>query len=120
MLLFFDVKPIPIKAYGGRCYTREHRPVLERRQRTRGLFYLFLAYEVNTGRRRWAFFEHKGSEAVCRFMQQVRRGYGWCLTETRRIHASPGRCGSSSCTGSRCRQAAPMTTPSKHSLVTFS
>lgn len=75
MLLFFDVKPIPIKAYGGRGYTRERHPVLERRQRTRGLFYLFLAYEVNTGRRRWAFFEHKDSDAVCRFMQQVRRWY---------------------------------------------
>jgi hypothetical protein len=75
VLLFFDVKPVTVKAYGGRRYTREYHPVLERRQRTRGLFYLFLAYEVNTGRRRWAFFAHKDSDAVCRFMQQVRRWY---------------------------------------------
>ena len=57
VLLFFDVQPIPVKAYGGRRFTSAKRLVLERAHKTRGFFYLFVAYEVNTGRRRWAFFE---------------------------------------------------------------
>jgi hypothetical protein len=75
VLLFFDVKPMAVKAYGGRRYTREHRPGLERKQRTRGFCYLFLAYEATSGRRRWAFFDHKDSPAVCSFMRQVCRWY---------------------------------------------
>jgi hypothetical protein len=45
--------------------------VLERAQKTGGVFYLFVAYEVNTGRRRWAFFDGKNSDCVCRFMNQI-------------------------------------------------
>jgi hypothetical protein len=56
ILAFFDVKPIAVKAYGGRCYTRARRLVLQRNQKTRGRFYLFLLYEVNDGRVHWAFF----------------------------------------------------------------
>lgn len=75
VLLFFDVQPIPVKAYGGRRFTSAKRLVLERAQKTGGFFYLFLAYEVNTGRRRWAFFEGKSSQYVCRFMNQIHRWY---------------------------------------------
>lgn len=75
VLLFFDVQPIAVKAYGGRRFTSARRLVLNKKQKTRGFFYLFVAYEVNTGRRRWAFFEGKGSEYVCRFMKQVHQWY---------------------------------------------
>jgi hypothetical protein len=75
VLLFFDVQPIAIKAYGGRCFTSIPRLVLDKKQKTRGFFYLFAAYEVNTGRRRWAFFDGKSSEHVCRFMKQIHRWY---------------------------------------------
>jgi hypothetical protein len=75
VLLFFDVQPIPVKAYGGRKFTSAERLVLDKKQKTRGYFYLFAAYEVNTGRRRWAFFEGKSSDQVCRFMKQIHRWY---------------------------------------------
>ena len=75
MLLFFDEQPIAVKAYGGRRYTTAKQLILARGQRTRGLFYLFVAYDVKAGRRRWAFYEHKRSEEICRFMQQIRRRY---------------------------------------------
>jgi transposase len=75
VLLFFDVQPIPVKAYGGRRVTSAKRLVLEKAQKTRGFFYLFAAYEVNTGRRRWAFYDGKSSEYVCRFMKQLHRWY---------------------------------------------
>lgn len=74
-LVFFDVQPIPVKAYGGRRFTSAKRLVLEKAQKTRGFFYLFAAYEVDTGRRRWAFYDGKSSEQVCRFMQQLHRWY---------------------------------------------
>ena len=75
MLLFFDEQPIAVKAYGGRRYTSAKRLILERAQKTRGMFYLFAVYEVNTGRRRWAFYDHKRSAELCRFMRQIRRWY---------------------------------------------
>ncbi len=75
ILLFFDEQPIAVKAYGGRRYTSAKRLVLERAQKTRGVFYLFVAYEVNTGRRRWAFYDHKRSDEVGRFMRQIHRWY---------------------------------------------
>jgi len=75
VLLFFDVKPIAVKAYGGRRYSSARRLVIERRQKTRGFFYLFLLYEVNSGWVRWAFAESKDAKQVCRFMTQVRRWY---------------------------------------------
>jgi hypothetical protein len=62
MLLFFDVKPVVVKAYGGRRYTSAKRLVLERWQKVRAMFYLFTIYEVNTGRTRWAYKEGKSSE----------------------------------------------------------
>jgi hypothetical protein len=46
VLLFFDVKPITVKAYGGRRFTSAQRLVLARYQKTRGLFYLFLIYNA--------------------------------------------------------------------------
>lgn len=73
--LFFDVQPIPVKAYGGRRFTSAKRLVLEKAQKTRGFFSLFAAYEVKTGRRRWAFDDGKSAEHVCRFMKQLHRWY---------------------------------------------
>jgi hypothetical protein len=74
ILAFFDVQSITVKAYGGRCYTTAKRLVLQRDQKTRGRFYLFLLYEVNHGRVHWAFFPGKGAKFVCRFLRRVR---GW-------------------------------------------
>lgn len=64
-----------VKAYGGRRYTSQKRLVLERPQKTRGLFYLFLLYNVETGRVRWAFFPGKGSTWVCGLMRRIRQWY---------------------------------------------
>ena len=75
VLAFFDVQPITVKAYGGRRYTREVELVLAAKQKTRGRFYLFLLYEVNDGRVRWAFYPGKGARYVCQFMRRVRRWY---------------------------------------------
>jgi transposase len=74
-LLFFDEQPIAVKAYGGWRYTAAPRLILERAQKTRGLFYWFAVYEVNTGRRRWAFYDHKRSAEISLFMEQIRRWY---------------------------------------------
>jgi transposase len=49
--------------------------VLERYQQTRGEFYLFAAYEVGTGRTRWAFLPAKDAPQVCPFMRRVRQWY---------------------------------------------
>jgi hypothetical protein len=75
LLAFFDVKPIAVKAYGGRCYTTAKRLVLQRNQKTRGRFYLFLLYDVNHGRVHWAFFPGKGAAFVQQFLRRVRRWY---------------------------------------------
>lgn len=78
-MLFFDIQPIAVKAYGGRRYTSAKRLVLERHQKTRGFFYLFALYDVQSGRVRWAFYPSKDSTAVCRFMRRIR---GWYPTQT--------------------------------------
>ena len=70
-----NVQPITVKAYGGRCDTTAQRLVLQRNQKTRGRFYLFLLYEVNHGRVHWAFFPGKGSAFVQQFLRRVRRWY---------------------------------------------
>jgi len=75
VLLFFDVQPITVKAYGGRRYTRARRLVLARHQKIRGRFYLFTVYEVNRGRTHWAFYAAKDAACVCRFLRRVRRWY---------------------------------------------
>lgn len=94
-LLFFDVQPIAVKAYGGRRYTSEKRLVLSAHQKTRGMFYLFLIYDVKMGRCRWAFMPGKGSEWVCRFMRQVRRWYPnqktWVGLDQDRAHPCKSR-----------------------------
>lgn len=71
--VFFDVQPIAVKAYGGRRYTTELRPVLESKQKTRGMFYLFTAYSATTGRVYWSFMSGKSSRFVCRFFRKLRR-----------------------------------------------
>jgi transposase len=75
VLLFFDVQPLTVKAYGGRRYTQQRRLVLPAKQKTRGRFYLFCAYEANRGRARWAFYPGKDAACVCRFMRRLRRWY---------------------------------------------
>jgi transposase len=74
-LLFFDVKPVTVKAYGGARYTVERRLVLGRPQKTRGRFYLFLVYDVASGKAHWAFLPGKNSRNVCQFMRRVRQWY---------------------------------------------
>ena len=75
VLLFFDVQPIVVKAYGGRRYTSAKRLVLEKQQKTRGRFYLFLLYDVCSGSVHWAFYPGKDSSYVGQFMQRIRRWY---------------------------------------------
>ncbi len=74
VLVFFDVKPITVKAYRGRRWSR-HRLVLRKYQKTRGRFYLFALYAVRQGKVRWRYYHTKDSVAVCRFLRQVRRWY---------------------------------------------
>jgi len=74
VLVFFDVKPVTVKASGGRRWSA-HRLVLPKYQKTRGHFYLFALYDVKLGRVRWRYYHRKDSTAVCRFMRQVRRWY---------------------------------------------
>jgi hypothetical protein len=90
VLLFFDVKPVFVKAYGGRRYTKQLRLVLPKRQRTRGRFYLFLCYDALSGQRRWAFMAGKSTSFVCKFMRLVRRWYPtqtvWIALDQDRAH----------------------------------
>ena len=69
------MKPVAIKAYGGRRYSKK-RLVLSRAQKTHGLIYLFVAYEYNSGRRLWGFYPGKSSQYVCRFLNKIRSRYG--------------------------------------------
>lgn len=93
-MLFFDVKPVFVKAYGGRRFTKEKQLVLARQQRTRGKFYLFVCYDLQTGRRRWAYLPGKSSKYVCQFMSQVRRWYPsekvWVILDQDSAH--PRKC----------------------------
>lgn len=75
VLLFFDVKPVTVKAYGGRRFSSAKRVVLECYQKTRGLFYLFAIYDTISGCTRWHYYYGKRTEFVCRFMRQVRHLY---------------------------------------------
>lgn len=94
-MVFFDIKPIAVKAYGGCRYTSAKRLVLERYQKTRGFFYLFAVYDVKQGRVRWAFYPSKDSKHVCRFMQRVRRWYPtqevWVILDQDRAHPRKSR-----------------------------
>jgi transposase len=90
VLLFFDVKPVVVKHYGGRRYSSAKRLVLERRQKTRGRFYLFALYDVKHGQVRWRYYHAKNAQCVCRFMQHVRRWYPrqdvWVVLDQDRAH----------------------------------
>jgi hypothetical protein len=74
-LVFFDIKPIAVKAYGGRRLTSERVLVLNRKQKTRGFFYLFLSYDVISGKVVWAFLPKKDAIHVCWFMNKLRQHY---------------------------------------------
>ncbi|MEW6734475.1 MAG: transposase [Acidobacteriota bacterium] len=95
ILIFFDVQPIAVKAYAGCRYTVEKELALESKQKTRGLFYLFLIYEVSSAIVHWAFFANKNSKSVCRFMRQVRRWYAkkkvWIALDQDRSHPRKSR-----------------------------
>ena len=69
-------------SYSGTPHSRADRLTLSAKQKTRGRFYLFLLYELRSGRARWAFYPGKGAEYVRRFMRRVRR---WYPTEPMRI-----------------------------------
>ena len=49
--------------------------MLDRRQKTRGRFYLFVLYDVKSGRVHGAFLPGKDSSYVCQFLRRVRRWY---------------------------------------------
>lgn len=95
ILVFFDVKPITVKAYGGRRFTAAKRVVLARHQPTRGLFYLFGLYDVKHGKVHWAFLPGKSSLSVCRFMRHLRRWYPeqdvWVALDQDRAHPCKSR-----------------------------
>lgn len=94
-LLFFDIKPIAVKAYGGRRYTAAQRLVLARHQKTRGRFYLFMCYDAVSGQAHWRFLPGKGTQHVCQFMRQVRRWYPdsplWVALDQDRAHPCKSR-----------------------------
>lgn len=91
---FFDVQPIAVKAYGGQRWTTEKELILAKNQKTKGFFYLFLAYEAKTGMVIWRFYRSKGSKYVCRFMKQIRRRFPtqkiWIALDQDRPH--PCKC----------------------------
>ncbi len=95
VLLFFDVKPVFVKAYGGCRYTMARRLILPKQQKTKGKFYLFLCYNVSSGRRHWAFLDGKSTSFVCQFMRLVRRWYPtqtvWVALDQDRAHPCKSR-----------------------------
>ncbi len=94
-LLFFDVKPVAVKAYGGRRYTSAKKLVLSRAQKTRGLFYLFVAYDALDGRVYWAFYPGKSARYVGQFMHRLRRWFPdqplWVALDQDRAHPCKSR-----------------------------
>lgn len=94
-LLFFDVKPIAVKAYGGKRYTSAKRLVLARNQKTHGYFYLFVSYDAASGRVRWMFSPGKGTPYVQQFMRRLRQWYPdvsiWVALDQDRAHPCKSR-----------------------------
>lgn len=74
-MLFYDYKSVTVKHYGGRRWTLDPNPVLEKSQKTHGTFYLFIAYNVASGRLHWMFQWGKSSVYICRFMRRLRKLY---------------------------------------------
>ena len=93
--MFLDVQLITVKAYGGRRYTSKRQLVLERAQKIRGKFYLFLLYDVRSGSTHWAFLPGKNSTYVRRFMHQLRNWYKdqevWVALDQDRSHPCKSR-----------------------------
>ena len=94
-LIFFDIKPIAVKAYGGRRYTTAKRLTMLRNQKTCGRFYLFTSYDAVDGKAHWMFLPGKSSAYVCRFMRQLRRWYPdgnlWIALDQDRAHPCKSR-----------------------------
>ncbi len=69
--------------------------ILPRRQKSRGKFYLFAVYEVDSGRIRWAYVSGKSSEYVGRFIHKVRRWHPeqqwWIALDQQRSHPCKSR-----------------------------
>jgi hypothetical protein len=94
-LLCFDVKPVAVTAYGGRRYTAAKKLVLSRAQKTRGLFYWFVAYDAIQGRVYGGFFPGKSARYVCQFMRRLRRWFPdqplWVALDHDRAHPCKSR-----------------------------
>jgi transposase len=94
-LILFDIKPVAVKAYGGRCYTTAKCLTLVRNQKTRGRFYLFTSYDVVDSKAHWMFLPGKNSAYVSRFMRQLRRWYSdgdlWVALDQDRAHPCKSR-----------------------------
>jgi hypothetical protein len=94
-LLFFDIKPIAVKAYGGRRYTSAKRLVLVRNQKTRGRFYLFVSYDAVSGQVHWMFLPGKSAQYVSHFMRRLRHWYPeaavWVALDQDRAHPCKSR-----------------------------
>src|SRR2546423_11494360 len=58
-----------------RMYEEPKELMLAKNQKTKGFFYLFLAYETKTGLVVWKFYRSKGSHYVCKFMKQLRNRF---------------------------------------------
>jgi transposase len=93
-LLFFDVKPVAVKAYGGRRYTSVQKLVLPRARKL-ARFYLFVAYDAVDGRVYWAFYPGKSARYVCQFMRRLRRCFPdqslWVALDQDRAHPCKSR-----------------------------
>lgn len=89
-LLFFDVKPMAVKAYGGRRYTSAKRLMLLRNQKTRGRFYLFVSYDALSGQVHWMFLPGKGAKYVSQFLRRLRQWHPkvalWIALDQDRAH----------------------------------
>jgi transposase len=94
-LVFFDVKPIAVKAYGGRRYTSAKRLTLARNQKTHGRFYLFMSYNAGSGQVHWMFLPGKGAKYVAQFLQYLQRWYPdvplWVILDQDRAHPCKSR-----------------------------
>src|SRR5262249_61502228 len=73
VLLFFDVQPITVKAYGGRRYTRARRLVLARHQKIRGRVYPVTPYEGNPRPPPLALYPPQAAAAASPFPPPGRR-----------------------------------------------
>lgn len=126
-LLFFDVKPVAVKSYGGRRYTSAKRLVLARNQKTCGRFYLFVSKMPKMDKCIGCFYLAKAPNMLLNFYITSTNGilmflFGLFLIRIVLIPASRD-CLAKSCvnctsSGSVCPKVVRTTTRWKRSLVT--